>query len=333
MNSLPTIVVLSNDAGASEYLAYLILGEFDKANWIIYTLDDSPASKIFKRLGLKQNILKQVEDFQYIERCDLIIYGTGWQVEFGKYVQKVVDKYRISSVALIDHWVNYKERFRDGIFPKYILTMDKTAFDLAESIFENEDIEILLLKNYFLQDTKRKFNSITKKTPDSVLFISEPTSTIAKKNLGSTDAYGFTEYSVLSDILEEFDSVIIRLHPSDNFNKYDDTLKRHINKNICIVNPYEETLVDTLSKSNLTIGFDGMAIFISYILGVKTVSYMPNSKRKLTIPIPKKYLINSLKELNFIDFNNKTTDVLIDENSIEFSELLQKILKVERCIR
>ena len=325
MNKLPIIVVLTNDAGATEYLAHLVIQEYHQANWRLFCLKESPASKIFQNLNLDYTLLDNMQDFNNISKCDLIIYGTGWQVEFGKIVEKISSKYEIKSMALIDHWVNYKERFSCGFLPDYIITMDDIAFNLAHDIFSS-DVKIIQLKNYFLEDIVSSFKLLKNKNSDFVVFISEPTSIVAKNNLGDSFAYGFTEYSVFSDLLKKFDEIIVRLHPADSLNKYSNLIEKYPNKNIVVVNPYQESLIETLSKSKLTIGFDGMALFISYFLRINTISYMPNSSRKLTIPIPKKYLIDNLLDLDTISFDNDV-DIDLNKNSISFSSIIKKILK------
>ena len=68
MSKLPDIVVISNDAGASEYLAYMVLKEFKIANWVLFALKNSPATKIFEKLNLDYKTLNNVEELKEIKK-------------------------------------------------------------------------------------------------------------------------------------------------------------------------------------------------------------------------------------------------------------------------
>jgi len=328
----PKILVLSNDAGASEYIAHMILTEFERANWRVCALPDSPAYKIFTKCNLALTQMASIDclyDIVKDQRPDLILYGTSWQINFQTAVEEIAEPYHIQSIALLDHWVNYKERFNHHIPPKHIMVMDDIAFALAKKSF-GETINILQLKSYFLENMRASFNAVDQKQADSVVFISEPTSIIAKNNLGAEDGYGFTEYSVLEDLLTLFNEITLRLHPSDRSDKYNAIIQNHPNKKITVINPYDEELIETLRKSKLTIGFDGMALFISYYLGINTISYMPTGKRALTIPMPSKYLIDDLNLLSDISFNDDI-ECELNKNAMTFADAMQNLLGNNVC--
>lgn len=325
------ISVISNDAGATEYLAPLIQLRLTNINinWNVFALNNSPASKIFKRLKIPFNTISKVEElYESInpEITDIIMYGTGWQVNFSRIVKDICIKNKIKSIGLIDHWTLYKDRFYENSLPSFILIMDDNANKLAKNTFPKE-VNVIQVKNYFLEQTKLLFVSNENKAYSSVVFISEPTSLIAKNNFQNQNAYGFTEYSVVEELIEKFDNLTIRLHPSDDISKYDYIITKNYSKKIIIIKPNEEALIDTLSKSQLTIGFDGMALYISYILGINTIAYMPNSDRKLNIPIPKKYLIRDINDLNKVEFEKLNFDDL-QSGAKDFSEAVNYILEM-----
>lgn len=329
----PKILAVSNDAGASEYIAHLVLNEFDSANWLICVLPDSPAFKIFKKLKIKFKLIESIHHLPAIvelERPNIILYGTGWQIDFQGIVENLSLHYKIESIALIDHWINFKERFKNSPPPQNIMVMDDIASELAKKNF-GKNINIIQLKCHYLENTKKLFHSLDHKSANSVVFISEPTSEIAKYNLGHENSYGFTEYSVLDQLIAYFDQIIVRLHPSDKETKYDKIIRKYPNKKITIICPYEEELVVTLSKSKLTIGFDGMALFISYYLGIKTISYMPTGTRALTIPMPKHYLIHDLHRLNNLTFENYF-ECDLNKNAITLNEAIHNMLGKNSCI-
>ncbi len=297
-----TILIITNDAGVTEYLAYMIIEEYSKLKYNIFCFRNSPASKIFTKLELRFTVistLNEITQYININKPNTIIYGTGWQVDFSQYVKDISNQYNIKSIALIDHWTNYKERFQKDCLPPEIIVMDNFAYTLAKQVFHNT-VHITQKKNYFLESIIKSFKSLQNKTLNHIVFISEPTEVIAKKDTGTKLGFGFSEYSVVEELIQNFDNIIIRLHPADNEKKYNDIILNYPDKKIQIIKPYEEELIVTLSKSKLTIGFDGMALYISYILEINTISYMPNSNRNLTIPLPKQYLIDNINDLKCI---------------------------------
>lgn len=321
------ILVVSNDAGATEYISHLILEERNIAHWLVYALLNSAASKIFSKHKLNFNYIDQVEDLRTaIDKIkpDIILYGTGWQVDFSEIIKETSMKQNIKSVALIDHWTNYKERFKKNCLPDNIIVMDDIANNIAKKIF-NFDVNIIQLKNYFLEEVYLSFKSKQNKSANSIVFISEPISINAKNNFNNKNAFGFTEYSVIEDLIQKFGNICIRLHPAEDQNKYSEIIKRYKTNNISIINSYEEDLIDTLSKSKLTIGMDGMALFISYILGIHTISYMPNSNKQLSIPMSKENLLRNLDDFSKTKIQSNIKDI-IGGSCISLEAAIEQIL-------
>ncbi len=329
------ISVVSNDAGATEYIAYLIKNHAD-INWIVFAMKDSPAAKIFTRLHVIYAVLDDVNSIKSFDKdiagCSLFIYGTGGQISFNKIVNEICVKNSVKSMAVIDHWTNYKERFPNSILPDYIMVADDKAYSLSKNIFPS-DVNIVQVKNYFLEEIKKEYTAkVSKITKSTVVFISEPTMAIAKINFQDENGYGFTEYSVVEDLLKIYDSITIRLHPADEKNKYDEIIKKFEDKDITIIIPEYENLIDTLCRSRLTIGFDGMALYISYILGMDTVSYMPNSDRILAIPIPKEYLTRNLDDLKKITIKPINCSDL-QSGANDFLTILDNLIEDKSCIQ
>ena len=94
-------------------------------------------------------------DFEsFLNDSELLISGTGWESNLEHNARKKASQANIYSVAVIDHWVNYKLRFGDQqtILPNEIVT-DKYAFDLAKNISRDTN---KTLPNYYLEDITKK---------------------------------------------------------------------------------------------------------------------------------------------------------------------------------
>ncbi len=99
-----TVAIVCHDAGGAE-----IISSYIKRHGLVceYALA-GPALKIFKRkLGIHH--VKSVE--YVINNSEWLLCGTGWQSEFEwKAIQLARDMGK-KSVAFLDHWTNYFERF------------------------------------------------------------------------------------------------------------------------------------------------------------------------------------------------------------------------------
>ena len=90
---------------------------------------------IFEKKGIKNS---RHDLFDAINESNYVITSTSWQSNLEKeaiIISKKLGKYVIS---LIDHWVNYKERFiLNGTLnlPNEIWVTDEYAFKIAKSNF------------------------------------------------------------------------------------------------------------------------------------------------------------------------------------------------------
>ncbi|MBL4711319.1 MAG: hypothetical protein JKX75_02255 [Gammaproteobacteria bacterium] len=249
---------------------------------------------------------------------DIILYGTGWQVNFSSIVKSICIKYTIKSIALIDHWARYKERFFENSLPNAILVMDDIANKKAKELL-NTEIPIFQTKNYYIENIIASFSLIENKIFDSIVFISQPT--VVDKI--DSNAY---EYALLEDILAMFNQVVVRLHPTENKNKYNEVIAKFPKKKVSVVESYEEDLTITLSKSKLTIGIGSMALYISYILGIKTVSYISDRHHTPNIPLPKKYILTNLRDVRKLVFEQANKSNLYSKSE-SFDTVLNVLLK------
>ncbi|EDZ62384.1 conserved hypothetical protein [Sulfurimonas gotlandica GD1] len=288
--------------------------------WNVYALEDSIASKIFKKYDIEFDSIFNLSELNNIVskiQPNVIFYGTGWQVDFSNIVKNICMNTKIKSVALIDHWSNYKERFAKESLPDTIIVMDDLANKIAKKTFNNK-VNIIQLKNHFIEYMISNFSLIEHKSLDSIVFLSQPT-VVNKVDL---DAY---EYTLVETLLNFFDNIIIRLHPSENENKFNKIIAKYPKVIVKIVKPHEEDLLITLSQSKLTIGLSSMALYISCLLNIDTVSCVLNSGIKPNIPIPKKYVIKNLNDLKDIVFSHSNINHQ-SENEIEFKNMIQHTL-------
>ncbi len=314
------ILVFTNDAGASAYIASIISNESKLFNWTVYAISNSPATKELDKYNIPYNkflFLNEVSEIIKKKQPDIILYGTGW-LNFNVIIKENSQKYNIKTIALIDHWANYKRRFSKNVLPDAIIVMDDAAQKIALDTF-NSEVDIFKIKNYYLQNISNSYSLKKNNKKDFVVFISEPT---------KEDPLDFNavEYDLLTDILKKFDKVIIRLHPTESKNKYNKVTSSYPKSIIKVVESSEEDLATTLSKSKLTIGIGSTALYVSFLLGIKTISYIPNRYKLPTIPLPQKYNLTNLEDLSSIDFSNSIREN-VNSEALPFHQMLNYLLR------
>ncbi|AFV96451.1 MULTISPECIES: hypothetical protein [unclassified Sulfuricurvum] len=299
------IAVVSYDAGSSEILCALIREYFEHASWHIFAIPQSPMGHICKRYNLP---FTPVDDPQKQLRSinpDMLLFGTGWQDKIERpYVTSCKEK-GIPTVAILDHWSNYRERFG---FPDigweenlgdFTAVSDEKALSLAQSFnFPNP----IALPNFYLRDM---INQARQKEPhpnNNLLFLSEPTDVVALQTYGDKNYWGFTQYSALEDILKNFDrfrcaGLTIRLHPSDNGSGYKKILKSYPHIRVQINEAAVFDLNDQLLNAKMIIGFDTMALYIAALLERPVLSYLPSKNRNFLLPIPRERQVRILSNI------------------------------------
>lgn len=314
------ILVFTNDAGASAYIASIISNESKLFNWTVYAVSNSPATKELDNYNIPYNkflFLNEVSEIIKKKQPDIILYGTGW-LNFNVIIKENSQKYNIKTIALIDHWANYKRKFSKNVLPDAIIVMDDAAQKIALDTF-NSEVDIFKIKNYYLQNISNSYFLKKNNKKDFVVFISEPT---------KEDPLNFNavEYDLLTDILKKFDKVIIRLHPTKSKNKYNKVTSSYPKSIIKVVKSSDEDLATTLSKSKLTIGIGSTALYVSFLLGIKTISYIPNRYKLPTIPLPQKYNLTNLEDLSSIDFSNAIREN-VNSEALPFHQMINYLLR------
>jgi hypothetical protein len=95
-----------HDAGAANVVIATLL-ETGRSDWRAYM--QGPAAKIWKAAFPKLALCDSLE--QVMEGSELLITGTGWASDIEHEARRNARSLGVKSIAVIDHWVNYAERF------------------------------------------------------------------------------------------------------------------------------------------------------------------------------------------------------------------------------
>ena len=321
-----TFVVVGNDAGGAELLCAFVKKHLERATWRLFCPSSSPMDTIAARWGLPTSEvdggLEQLEGLVF----DALLFGTGWQERYERPFVAYAKRHKIPTFAFLDHWSKYRERFGfpesgwEANLPDFTVVHDAKALQLAEALQLPHPVA---LPNSYLQEIVAS----AKQQPvhSTLLFFGEPTDRVAKAHYGDENYWGFTQYTALEAILENFskfgcDSLSIRLHPSEKGSGYKRVLKKFPHIRVRINDAHAFGLTEQIMQSRVVIGFDTMALYIAAHLNKPVISYLPSSKREFLLPLPPSHRIRELSQLrphHLQPLQLKTDDFGMDFASFE----------------
>lgn len=279
------IGIASHDAGGAELLSHWVGNSKD--NSFLYCLA-GPAEKIFeKNLG----VTSHSKIHEMLDHCDWLLCSTSWQSDLEAGGIEAFKNKGKKTVAILDHWVNYRERFNfNNIYlpPDEIWVVDKYAKYIAEKCFDH--IPINLVKNFYLAGMKKEITSIepTADTAGVALYVCEPIREHAFSHYGDERYWGYTEEDALKYFLNNIgalprniEKIIIRPHPSESTDKYKWVIDRY-KQNIEFGG--EKSLAEEVASASVVIGCESMAMVVGLSVGKLTVSSIPPDGRRCVLP-------------------------------------------------
>ena len=280
------VAIVCHDAGGAEILSSWLL----RSNDLCFVVAVGPAVSIFDRKCVAAERMSLVDA---IEKSDWVLCGTGITNLERKAIKLGREKGK-KTVAFIDHWVNYTERFQDDdyslILPDEIWVGDEDALLIAKKEFSN--IPIKLKINPYFEDVHSRFLNFESTKPStskiSILYVCEPISVQALISHGNTNFYGYTEVSAMKYFLENIDSlccdisqIIIRPHPTECRDKYH-WVKALAPKIIKFGGV--KTLIEEMIEVDVVVGCETMAMVIGLIAGKRVISCIPPGGNPMRLP-------------------------------------------------
>jgi hypothetical protein len=123
-----------------------------------------PAEPLFRaRLGAATGSFPTLEEA--LAGAQVLISGTGWASDLEHRARRLARQRGIPSVAVLDHWLNYRERFQRGgdeQLPDALWVADAEAAALATAAFPN--LPVLQLPNHWLEGLCSTVQALRSKT-------------------------------------------------------------------------------------------------------------------------------------------------------------------------
>lgn len=285
MNSTDkTYTVVSHDSGGAELLSSYVKQKKLNCHYVLA----GPAVTIFrKKLGHVE-----ISDLEMaVANSRVILCSTSWQSDIEIDAISYAHKLNKKSIAFLDHWVNYKDRFvRNGVLnlPNEIVVCDKAAMNIAKKTFP--DISVKLIANPYIQDLIEDFKkfqhsnlSCNLKANGIMLYVGENISGHAILRHGNGMYFGYTEETALTYFIKnikkldlEIREIKVRPHPSEEKDKYSAQLSTLPYKISTSVN---STLIEDIFEADVVVGCSSMALAIASVLGKKVISSIPPSAK------------------------------------------------------
>lgn len=200
-----------------------------------------PAEPIFRaRLGFASVSFPTLEDV--LAGAQVLISGTGWASDLEHRARRLARQRGIPSVAVLDHWVNYRERFHrecEQQLPDVLWVSDAEAASLAKAAFPS--VPVLQLPNPWLEDLCNTVQLLRSKADPQphrparrLLYLLEPIRVPWSQGPGGASEAGEIQglrywLQQLPRLIEqgwvapqhELEALALRPHPSEPVGKYD----------------------------------------------------------------------------------------------------------------
>jgi hypothetical protein len=270
-------LVVSNDAGGAEILSSWLLREgLDRVSCVL----DGPALQVFAR---KLGPVPRVSLQEGMARADSLLCGTGWQSTLEFDAMALAGERGLPSIAWLDHWVNYRERFQRAdktVLPDEIWVGDEFALARARELFPRTPVT--LAGNPYFDDVRaeaKRFPPRPATGPATVLYVCEPVRQAA-----------YDEHQALALFLERIpdlgvpvERVIVRPHPSDPAGKYAWAAAFAQTK---VEIGGTHSLMEEIAVADIVAGLQSMAMVIGLLAGRRVVSCIPPGGAPCVLPFP-----------------------------------------------
>jgi hypothetical protein len=299
MMAAPEIcAVIAHDAGGAEILSSYVSRQGLRCLYVL----QGPARKIFER---KLGNIEMLPLDDAVRKADWVLCGTSWQSELEFDAIKLARALGKRSVAFLDHWVNYRQRFeRQGELnlPDEIWVGDAIAAELAGKLFGETPIR--LVENPYFMDIRAEVRAAPATHPGdagrlAVLYVCEPVREHALRQHGNERHWGYTEEDALRYFLANvavlgrpIERILIRPHPSEAADKYD-WVKNEFDY-LPIVFGGSHSLVEEIADSDVVVGCASMAMVVGLLAGKRVISCIPPGGPRCALPQPEIELMQQM---------------------------------------
>ncbi|MEM0912882.1 MAG: hypothetical protein AAGJ37_18045 [Pseudomonadota bacterium] len=273
--------IVCHDAGAAN-----ILMSNDAANGFpaAYYLLSGPALRKWGSDIPSQKRISQIDDV--IDKIDVLITGTGWASNVEHNARICAEETGLYSMALVDHWVNYRARFvrnNDVCLPNEILVVDDHALLLAQHTFPA--LPVSKINNRYLENAKKRVAKTQKRQHKNILYVLEP----VHEDWGDKHAID-EEFQALDyfkrflnhSFPHRFTQIRLRPHPSESKQKYVHWIRKHAHLPIAF--DVFDDIETSIANADWVFGCESYGLIVALECGKPAFSTIPHWAPKARLP-------------------------------------------------
>lgn len=226
-----------------------------------------------------------------ITGASTVITGTGWESNLEHEARRLAREQGIYSIAVIDHWTNYKDRFvRKGelILPDEIWVSDPYAAVIARAAFPA--VRVVQQSNVYqamlVEEVESRQLPAAVQGNDRVLYVLEPIRSMWGE-LSEPGEFLALDYFMaqrhLAPVAADAE-IRLRPHPSDPLGKYDSWLSRQVYPRVSL--DLSTSLADALAWSNVVVGCQTYAMVLALACGQTAICTIPPWAPNCVLPQP-----------------------------------------------
>jgi hypothetical protein len=272
---LPAAVVC-HDAGAANIIlaamrAHAATHPEAARGWRL--LAQGPAARLWAEASVPQvSQCQSIDDL--MGGAAVLLSGTGWASDLEHEARVAAAARGIRSLAVIDHWVNYQDRFvRNGrqTLPDEIIVTDEYAAEEARRCFPG--LAMRIEPNLYLQALVAEIAPL-QTGKSEVLYVLEPVRAAwATSGLGEFQALDYFLANLGKLGLPPDTLVRLRPHPSDPDGKYDNWVESQGQFNVRLDDA--PSLAAAIGRVAWVAGCESYAMVVALHAGRKVVSTLP----------------------------------------------------------
>lgn len=276
----PELAVVAHDAGAANFIVGWLE---DRPELKLRLCAAGPAATLFARAWPDRPLLALPDA---LHGAQALLSGTSGPLTTLEHeARQLARTLNLPSIGVIDHWVNYRERFeRAGTvcLPDEIWVADRYAYDLARTLFAPDCVQ--LQPNRYLEKIVARANAAARPHPGfrHVLYVLEP----MRSTWGHADRPG--EFQALDYFLAAWPRLgwtpattrlRVRPHPSEVPGKYRDWLRQlheqPTHAGLVAELDHEPDLAASVGWADHVAGCESFALTVALAAGRRAYSTLP----------------------------------------------------------
>jgi hypothetical protein len=211
-----------------------------------------------------------------LDGASMLVSGTGWASDVEHDARRLARSRGLRSVAVIDHWVNYRERFERGgelVLPDEIWITDDEAGSIARECFPS--LPVVLQRNLYTEQMLAEIERAGPADPGEILYLLEPLRTdFGRGRPGEFQALDFFAEQLPQIGLRSPPRIRLRPHPSDAPGKYDDWMEVH--RDLAVeYSAASEPLAAAIGSAGIVAGCHTYAMSVALQAGRRVICTLP----------------------------------------------------------